>query len=1234
MTVSDASSVTGAMPSAARPYKSVTEATRERETFKYDPFLFADFHFNNTGKLLPSSSITSSSDSTLTGLAQLVAYQTGTDRAFVSLFDTGHQYVVAEAVPGMPLAPNLPSEQCPSPLSLCGTAIPRSHGTCEHVLYLKNPDAADETTLPFSIISNLAVDERFNTRPYCQFDERGQFYAAVPIRSHRGINIGSFCVMSPTKPSTWGDHSIECLRDVSRAVMNLLENNRSRNINNSNERLNKGVRAFIAGESSLTDWPTAGDAAAFDTGLRPTADSRPVPSLQAHSSTIAEVPLPTHEPSAGAETTNGTDQPPVPAPQTNGEGAHERQKRRRRRPGDAFSGPNPGGRAAPSRHEKPKMVFSRAANIMRESFDVDGCLFFDVSHASVRRQSIPKPAHAEDNGSQPSATSSSDDPSPEAAIADPDTACDIIGFSTTNQSGLNLDTTHEGGMGMVQKRMLATLIKRYPEGKTFNFDNVGELQSSDSSDEGETEREVRREQEANTSSGTQQRRMRRHIREGVLINQAFPNARSVAFIPIWDLKRERWFAAGFLYTCLPTRIFTMDEELSFLKAFTSLAATEVLNQEVVLADQAKADALGSLSHELRSPLHGVLLATELLTDTDLDVFQGNLTHTIEMCCCTLLDSIDHLLDFSKVNSFASKRKRAAKDHRGVRKAEKPAEFGKQLMVNVNLDDLVEEVADSMFAGYSFQHLSTGKNATLDGLMHAGGHARTRERLELVKKDHMTNGELASAGETQGVSVYLSIDQSCSWSFHIQPGAIRRVVMNLLGNALKYTQKGNICLFLTQERVHAKRARSETIVKLVVQDSGKGMSRDFLQHKMYTPFSQEDELAPGTGLGLSLVKAIVNGMGGHINAESELGVGSTFSVTMPLEPSGPQPSETDASTPQGKAFSEQAQALSGLRVRIFGFKKDEEQARGGNGRAILESICRDWLKVELPSPGNKPEATPDIVLWSHEALPGSTEELTQLEKMPHVIVCQDAQMARRLSKEYESAGYEGVLEFVSQPVGPRKLARSMQHAYKRWTGLTKASPPMSTPAVKTNGEERKPGFRIGIPSPLEELNSLALDSRLTPRNEQPPEMLSLNQSLSVLDGDRPNPRRRYTDKDTFLLVDDNPVNLNVLAAYMAKLKFNYVTAVNGKEALETYKREPSQFTAILMDVSMPVMDGLEATRQIRAFEWQNKLKAVTVLALTGLASDRTHKEAFESGVDVFLTKPVRLQTLRHELGLTS
>ncbi|KAK0387180.1 hypothetical protein NLU13_5493 [Sarocladium strictum] len=1216
------SPVPGAQPSA-RPYKSVSEATRERETFKYEPFLFTDFRFNNTGVPIPSSELVSCSDSSLTGLAQLVAYQTNTERAFVSLFDSGHQYIVAEAMPGMSLTPNLPSDKCPSPLALCGIAIPRAHGTCEHVLYLRNADHSDVTTLPLSLVSNLAVDERFNQRPYCQFGQEGQFYAAVPIRSHRGINIGSFCVMSTKQPAGWGEQSVEQLRDVSRAVMSHLERNRSRNINASNERLNKGVRAFIAGEGSLAHWTSDADPAIFSATAYESLTQE---------STKAETP---------ASEKEATITPPDSSKENNtpshvaGESHADRQRRRRRRPGDAFYGPHPGGKMVTKNHEQPSKVFSRAANIMREAFEVDGCLFFDVGHTTLRRPSMPTPAHGEDTASQPSTTSSSDDPSHELPPEEPDTMCDIIGFSTTDKASVHVGVTHDGEMGMVPKRMLATLIRRYPAGKVFSFDNIGELQSSDSSDEGELEAAVRREEEVSGSAATRERRKRRTVKEGVLINQAFPNARSVAFIPVWDLKRERWFSAGFLYTCTPTRVFTVDEELSFLKAFASLAATEVLNQEVVLADQAKSDALGSLSHELRSPLHGVLLGTELLNDTDLDVFQANLTHTIETCCCTLLDTIDHLLDFSKVNSFATKRKRLPKDQKNVRTAEKTEQFGKkQLTVDVSLDDLVEEVADSMFAGYSFQHLAKGKHATLDGLMNASGHSRARERLAHIQTDSTGHSESTPGSRAEKISVFLSIDPSCSWDFHLQPGAIRRVVMNLLGNALKYTQRGNICLYLTQERTSPRRARSERIVKLVVQDSGQGMSNDFLQHKIFMPFSQEDELAPGTGLGLSLVKTIVTGMGGHISAKSELGVGSTFSVTIPLEPVAPDASDSVVSS-KSKAFAEQAQALKGLRVRVFGFQDDDTGSRDGNGRAILEAICRDWLKVELHSAGDKSELTPDLVLWSYEALPQSTEELSHLAKMPHVILCQDPQVAQRLSKEYESAGYPGVLEFVSQPIGPRKLARSMQHAYKRWTGLTKASPPRHNPAPPGQTvNDLKHNFRIGMPSPLEELTSLALDSRLTPRNEHPPELRNPNDSPTVPDMEKPVSTRHYSDKDTFLLVDDNHVNLNVLAAYMAKLKLAYVTAVNGLEAVDTYKEKPSRFAAILMDVSMPVMDGLEATRQIRAFERDNKLSRVSVLALTGLASDRTHKEAFESGVDVFLTKPVRLQTLREQLGLAT
>jgi CheY-like chemotaxis protein len=121
-------------------------------------------------------------------------------------------------------------------------------------------------------------------------------------------------------------------------------------------------------------------------------------------------------------------------------------------------------------------------------------------------------------------------------------------------------------------------------------------------------------------------------------------------------------------------------------------------------------------------------------------------------------------------------------------------------------------------------------------------------------------------------------------------------------------------------------------------------------------------------------------------------------------------------------------------------------------------------------------------------------------------------------------------------------------------------------------------------------------------------------------------------DKILLVDDNQINLKILSAYMGKLSRAYVAVVNGKEARDAYVENPGSFIAILMDISMPVMDGLEATRQIRNHERQNQLPPVAILALTGLASHTTQKEALESGVDVYLTKPVRLAALTEALEL--
>lgn len=118
------------------------------------------------------------------------------------------------------------------------------------------------------------------------------------------------------------------------------------------------------------------------------------------------------------------------------------------------------------------------------------------------------------------------------------------------------------------------------------------------------------------------------------------------------------------------------------------------------------------------------------------------------------------------------------------------------------------------------------------------------------------------------------------------------------------------------------------------------------------------------------------------------------------------------------------------------------------------------------------------------------------------------------------------------------------------------------------------------------------------------------------------------KNEFLLVDDNPINLKILSTYLHKLGLSYQTATNGREAVDVFMRDPTQCKCIFMDISMPVMDGFEATRLIRQHELE--LGSVTaptsIFALSGLASSSAQQEAFWSGVDLFLTKPVKLKEL--------
>ncbi|KAK0386726.1 hypothetical protein NLU13_6561 [Sarocladium strictum] len=1226
----------------------ISEASREREALRYEPSLLSDdFYYARDGALPDPGDLITANDPVLIALAQLGTFQTGAERALVSLFDSTHQYIVAEARPRMRTAPGLSNQHCPVKLSLSGAALPRHQTACEHVLKLPLDEGALVVNdLPLSIVPDLASDTRFTSLPYCQYGDGTQFYAGVPIRTPKGINIGTFCVMSEKQPVSW-DHSCpQHLKDISHAIMHHLELRRSSFTSRRHERVNRGLSSFLEGKDTLT---------------ASLPDSNPT-TLGLGASSL----------SGGGSMNSGQHCPPTEKvlPDDKGQpGLGDASRPEHFKDLDATPSPHvpPKSQASKSSalHQEAVQdksfdtddIFRRAANIIQEAFEVDGCAFVRAPLGSYRRlqrsQSVAEQDSRglqDENRTAASASSSDDQQSDVSSDAQVPAPSEFIAHAAVGISAEHHTQNMKREGGLLPRNFLAKLLKRYPKGKVFLLDAAGEMQPSDSSEEdgspysvvtsAATQRATVPGSNLDSPSANPDRRDsvigKSKASEVSVLHQAFPSARSIVFVPVWDAQRERWLSAGFVYTRAPNRVFPEQGELSLLDAFSRLIATEVLNTTTQQSDQAKSDALGSLSHELRSPLHGIILSTELLHDTKLSVFQGNATHTIETCCRTLVDTIDHLLDFSKVNSFAPRQLQSSlTTGRGRYKNHFPEQyFGKKsLYTHVRLDGLVEEVAASVFAGFNFQvsaQSRTAPNNNFPANTLASAPKEHKERPDLDKLRTMFEEQAIPTAKSGNTSIHVTIDPLDDWLFYTHPGAIRRLVMNLIGNSLKYTTAGIIQVSLSQEK--PKRSTGERLVRLTVRDTGRGMGKDYLQHSLFKPFTQEDKLAPGTGLGLSLVKKITSQLRGQVSVESEVGVGTTVTITLPLEGVTQTTSIPVVASADDEAFEEHIRELKGLRVVVHGFGAQSSL----KGSSIIEDICSRWLQMEVLKDGDK---LPDLVIRSEDALLGSQEQDTDLAKVPNVVVCRDAPAAWRLFTAHQNAGKGQVFEFMSQPIGPRTLARSIVHAYRCWTDLPKLEPTSIPPVLSRSssfGGQQLTTLILDPAQPLVDGQKCAVPysqhhGMVRIKNELPasPQIIPRGPNTEEEKQHAASPET-HDGPGHYLLVDDNHINLKVLSAYMTKMGQAYTTATNGKEAVDAYAEDPSRYVGILMDISMPVMDGLEATRWIRDHEHKNQLRSVPILALTGLSSHETHCEALESGVDVFLTKPVGLKMLREAL----
>jgi CheY-like chemotaxis protein/HPt (histidine-containing phosphotransfer) domain-containing protein/anti-sigma regulatory factor (Ser/Thr protein kinase) len=379
-----------------------------------------------------------------------------------------------------------------------------------------------------------------------------------------------------------------------------------------------------------------------------------------------------------------------------------------------------------------------------------------------------------------------------------------------------------------------------------------------------------------------------------------------------------------------------------------------------------------------------------------------------------------------------------------------------------------------------------------------------------------------------------------------PDRLRQVLINLVSNAIKFTEEGEVTV-----RVRGELTGERTVFELQVVDTGVGMSAEE-QAKVFTPFWQADtsytRQKSGTGLGLAIASRLVSMMDSKLELSSEPGRGTRFSFRVALEP---------VTLPASTAAPRK---LPPLRVLVV----DDNETN----RLIVSEQLKAWGLTSTVAEGGARA----LVLW-HEA---------QRAGKPFQLVLLDGHMP-------EMSGFDVAMRLRALDPGPLKVVM-----------LTSIDA----------GDE------------------LAQQARLDDWLTKPVRQSQLFDCVARLFSTGARPRRaRITAapprrRGRVLLVEDNEVNQAVATEMLSELGIDVAIAFNGAEAVEAVRREP--FELVFMDCQMPVLDGYEATAQIRHLE--GNARHTIIVALTAHAMGGDREVALAAGMDDYLVKPVTVDAL--------
>ncbi|MDO6691899.1 response regulator [Aliiglaciecola sp. 3_MG-2023] len=399
-----------------------------------------------------------------------------------------------------------------------------------------------------------------------------------------------------------------------------------------------------------------------------------------------------------------------------------------------------------------------------------------------------------------------------------------------------------------------------------------------------------------------------------------------------------------------------------------------------------------------------------------------------------------------------------------------------------------------------------------------------------------------------------------------PGRTRQILANLTSNAIKFTQKGEIVIKVN--------LASENSLIFCVVDSGIGISQE-KQKQLFLKFSQIDASTTrkfgGTGLGLSIAKELVELLSGEIGVNSEWQKGSEFWFTLEFEPA--------KNNHDQQIYDLSNTNLADLRVLVV----DDNQTN----REVLSSILSSE-NITVIQAKNSPEA------------------LKLLRK--HCDIKQNIDIA--------------IIDADMPGISGTELGKAIK-SDERFAQLNMIL--MTSAAKRGDAQKFKSiGFDAFFHKPVKNDDLFSAICQIANQKNQP---LEHSQHELIT---RHNASNRIVGRPRILLVEDNQINQVVANEMLNKLNCLTEVANNGLEAIEQLSRASTPFDIVLMDCQMPVMDGYEATRIIRAHKGDKFNPNIPIIALTANAMKGDKEKCFNAGMDGYLSKPIIIEDLKQGL----